>query len=222
MTPSQPLVALLASGSTTTAGQAIQVILTGIAALVAFAGVAWQLRRQRHTASVERTIALHRDLTTGEVGAARDRFTEYMWRVGAFHRQRSCHQPTFFELLGPVYADPPSTTLTEWLHEYPVDIGGVSTATPLRDLYKVLWCFERVGAALDAGLLDKVLFRDLLAHHAFWWDSLCVRIEPDDTRHRFALRHLSDASEQQVPDLRTWVTIDFPGVAAPDSPPPTG
>jgi hypothetical protein len=183
---------VFASGSTTTFGQGLQVAVTFLAAVAAFCGVRWQLRRMKAAAAVERTIELHRNLTTGEVGAARDRFTELMWRIGQARRPGSCHQPTFDELMGKRFADLSDEQVD--LTAYPEDLPGADSS-PLRDLYKVLWCFERIWAAHDASLLDGTLSDRLLAKHAIWWDQLVIGVHDADTQHRQALRDLAHALE---------------------------
>ena len=67
---------------------------TLVAFLIAAAVAVWQVRHQRSLAAVERTIALHRDLTAGEIGLSRDRLSEYMWRFGAKRGIGTCWQPT--------------------------------------------------------------------------------------------------------------------------------
>ena len=57
-------------------------VLTVSLAVVGAAIALGQLWTGLKATRVQRVIDLHRDLTTGEVGAARDRFTTLMWKHG--------------------------------------------------------------------------------------------------------------------------------------------
>lgn len=173
-----------------------------------------QLQRQRQAQGVERTIALHRDLTSGEVGAARERFTTAMWWVG----RRSgplCHQPRWPE----IDDSPPQPGD---ISKYSEGVTMNSTERPLRDLYRVLYCFERIEATLEGKAIDERLAWELLAHHTVWWDCLTANIGDGSgdelgTRHICSLRHLAawardHEKEFGLPgrtDLTTWAAKDF-------------
>lgn len=183
-----------------------------IGAVTAFLGVLvglgiawWQLSRQRQGARVARTLAFHQELTAGEVGSARDRLSMFMWTVGAARNgEFSCWQPTWPELLGaellPGQAD--------GLHRYP-DEPIYASSLPLRDLYRILWSFERIARARAADLLDDPLATEILGNHAVWWDLLCGKITEQETRYRKTLNDLAGAYRAADPKLQDWARRDF-------------
>ena len=79
----------------------------------------------------------------------------------------------------------------------------------MRDLYAVLWCFERIEAGRAGHALDTRMLRELLASHAVWWDEMTSRRSADNTRHLSSLRSLVEA--MQTPELRSWARTDFEG-----------
>jgi hypothetical protein len=161
-----------------------------------------QLRGNRQARRVDRVIQLHESLTGGEVGAARDRFTTLMWRFGDRKGPEAGrpHQPTFEELLGAHAPAPPKGSID--LARYPGDLAAIGGCIdPLQDLYKVLWCFERIDAARTHETLDSDLLVDLIGFHAAWWDRLLDQIGDDASHHRRALRDLATYCRTQRPDL---------------------
>jgi len=185
------------------------VALTGALVVVGFVA----LRREERARKVQRVIDLHRDLTTGEVGASRDRLTTLMWKHGEkVARRNQCHAPTWIEIL-------PSSTGSGGptrgaLGSYPLvqPIPGTGEAEPMRDLYSVLWCFERVNAGRAGGALDPAMLQQLIASHAIWWDEMTRNLTEQNTRHIASLRSLASALNNA--DLRDWARRDF--AAAPD------
>lgn len=180
---------------------------TILAFLVAVVIAVGQLKTQRRQLAVERTIAAHKDMTSGEAGAARDRLSEFMWREGSSVGTNSCWQPSWEQLLGAGYLEIPNHVRD--LSKYPEDIATSCEQTPLRDLYKIFWQFERVGAAYHSGLLDDRLALQMIASHVVWWDSLCARIESDKTRYRRPLAELAKAFKALDSSLTTWAQADF-------------
>jgi hypothetical protein len=184
--------------------------LGALGAVLALVAALWiakrQLREQRRLADVERTISFHRDLTTGEIGSGRDRLSEFMWRAGSQQGTNACWQPAWVELLGGKYLDLQGAAD---LSTYPEDMATGTGETPLRDLYKILWCFERIGAARDHGLLDDELAARILGNHAVWWEFLCHRVPQDSTRYRKNLADLAQHYRQLDPALETWAAKDF-------------
>ncbi len=81
--------------------------------------------------------------------------------------------------------------------------------TPLRDLYKILWCFERIRAAEYAHLLDPALSTEILGNHAVWWDHQCARIPADWTRYRKNLTDLAAHFLARDRSLVAWARADF-------------
>ena len=123
-------------------------------------------RTEEQARQVERAIAAHRDLTTGEVGAARDRLTTLLWQEGeATYSRNVCWRPYFQELLPP----------RGRLGLYHADVLGNDESEPMRDLFN-LWCFERIDAARVGEALDQDMLFRLIAHHAVWWDELLQNI----------------------------------------------
>lgn len=187
---------------------------TVVIAAIGVAAALYQQHRQHHALRVERTIALHRDLTTGEVGAARERFTTAMWWAGR-KSGLLCHQPTWEEL-----DDSPPTPGA--LAVYSAEVTGDPTERPLRDLYRVLYCFERIEKARSAGAIEDKLAWSLLGHHAVWWDCLATHITDDSTaelgtRHIESLRAFASWARTrngefdpvQPTGLTQWAESDF-------------
>lgn len=182
----------------------VVLVIVAIAAVVVALAQLWA---GQHATKVQRAIDLHRDLTTGEVGEARDRFATLMWKHGERLAGRNrCHAPTWLELLPDVLGGRDRGLLGEYRTED--KIPGADGAEPMRDLYTVLWCFERIeagraGRALDARMLDA-----LIAPHAVWWDEATRHLAVANTRHLSGLRSLAKHLESD--GLRRWVGDDFP------------
>lgn len=177
--------------------------------LVALIFAWWQLSESRKANRIQRTIAFHEALTTGEVGAARDRLATLMWAVGESLEPGACYRPTFAELLGENYSRGTRGVGRTLLDTYPPNIAEASATTPLQDLYRLLWTFERIDAAAQNGLVEKKLVSELLDHHVVWWDALADNITDDDTRHRRSLRRLANSAHSQNAGLRAWAARDF-------------
>ncbi|MDQ2958846.1 MAG: hypothetical protein M3Y42_18040 [Actinomycetota bacterium] len=165
----------------------------------------WQLSRQRQATLTARTLAFHQELTTGEVGSARDRLSMFMWTVGAARNGLfSCWQPTWPELLG-------AALLPGQAHDlqtYPAE-AIYANSLPLRDLYRIFWSFERIAQARMANLLDNSLATEILGNHAVWWDLFCSKITEQETRYRKTLEDLADAYRTADPKLEEWAQRDF-------------
>jgi len=162
-----------------------------------------QLRANERARRVDRVIQMHQSLTGGEVGAARDRFTSFMWRVGDSGESatQGPYRPTIDSLIAPAVAAPPPDGEQGRLAYYPDDLTDSGGIAPLQDLYKVLWCFERIEAARSHNTLDRDLLVNLIGFHAAWWDHLLGRISDTDSHHRRALRDLAAYCLALRPDL---------------------
>lgn len=192
-----------------------------IAAIATAVGVGLvQLRAQRRMSAIERTIVLHEVLTTGEIGNARGRLSRHMWRTAkAAGGEAVAWQPCWQELVGEQYmhvrggAD---------FSIYPQDMQASPGETPLRDLYSVLWAFERIAEADRSGLLDRELTRSMLAAHAVWWAVMCEHITVDQTRFVAGLNDL--AARYSTEDLAAWARSSFLQTTQPlpGPPRPTG
>jgi hypothetical protein len=176
-----------------------------VAALGTAGAAAWgvlyakrQVDTAAHDRQVDRVLTFHRDLTSDEVGAARNRFSQLMFRVGeeAFG-PGYCWRPTWVSLL-PI--DPNMRSPGRTLAIYPSDIAGYGDGghLPLNDLRAVLWCFERIEEARhrDASLDDDLL-ASLLGYHAVWWNLLCQRLEPQGGGHLRSLISLAAWMEEK-------------------------
>jgi len=180
-----------------------------VGVLVAF----WQVRAGQTAIKVQRVIDLHANLTTGEVGNARSRFTALMWKHG--ERQagfNACHLPRWVEILPELT---PEGRIRGSLAVYSESeaIATSQDAEPLRDLYAVLWCFERIEAGRAGGALDKRMLVELVAPHAIWWDSLTQQISEMDTLHVQGLRRLAKelkgVKAVRTMGLQEWADRDF-------------
>jgi hypothetical protein len=181
-------------------------IVVAITAIVAAIAAIIQIRVGQKAVRVQRTIDLHRDLTTGEVRAARDRFTALMWRHGEARAGRNvCHVPSWTELLTDVLGGGERGELGEYRPED--KIAGAEGAEPMRDLYAVLWCFERIEAGRAGRALDRRLLAELIASHAVWWDELTRRLTSENTTHVKSLRSLAESLA--TPELLLWARRDF-------------
>ena len=178
---------------------AIAAVGTAGAALLGLRYARRQIDSVSHDHRVDRVLDFHRDLTTGDVGDARSRFSELMFRVGeeAFGAGH-CWRPTWNSLLPPdPKADVHSDTKRR-LGLYPDDIIGGERHRPLDDLRSVLWCFERIEEARNRGAsLDEPLLVSLIGYHAVWWDLLCKRLTRDGGGHIFSLVRLAEWMEEK-------------------------
>ena len=187
------------------AGTVAALVVAGVVALV-------QVAAQRRQQLIERTILAHRDITTGEAWGARDRLSEFMWRRGSSNGSYLCWQPTYADLQGASYGRLSDAAVD--VSRYPDDLQPANGQTPIRDLYLILWQFERVGVAYRAGLLDDTLAAQMLASHFVWWNVFCARITVADTKYREGLKVLADEFARREPALYEWALADF--AARPD------
>ena len=186
-----------------------EALIAAVGWLAAAAVAWWQLRANRSATKVQRTIGFHEVLTTGEVGAARDRLATLMWFLGDRIEPGRCHRPTFAELLGTTYSRGSSSAAGIDLSSYPEDVVPDAGTTPLQDLYRLLWTFERIEAAEKHGLVDADLVAEMLNHHIVWWDTLASEISDDDTRHRKSLARLAADARARSSTLHAWAAADF-------------
>jgi hypothetical protein len=183
----------------------MDIVFALIAFIAAVVALLQYLASQR-AIRVQRVIDLHKDLTTGEVGAARDRFTTLMWKHGEKLAGRNqCHAPSWDEILPDVLGGGSRGLLGRYRAED--EIAGFEDAEPMRDLYAVLWCFERVEAAREGRALDGRMLSKLLARHAVWWNVLTRQLTPSDTIHLASLRSL--AANVSTPAIQEWADKDF-------------
>lgn len=171
-------------------------IATTVAALTAIGGViyAWlQIRTAKQARRVDRVLALHEEFSTGEIAAARSRFSEFMWRAGeaafgikderwAEFKKGWCWQPTWTSLYppSPGCRDEVASQCQRFLGTYPEDMPDASKTRPLYDLRQVLWCLERIYDACQHKKenLDKDLLVSLIGWHVVWWKLVTRRLNP--------------------------------------------
>ncbi len=126
---------------------------------------------------VDRTLALHAELTTGDVGAARVRLARQLRDLGRagvhVNRPGLVAQVTWDELL------------TDRVNNYLLEVDRAHK--PYRDAGAVLRVFERADAANRAGALDSALFHQLICHHGYWWAIALRKREGEPWASRDAL-----------------------------------
>ncbi len=110
------------------------------------------LGADRHDKQVDRVLALHSELVTGEVQSSRIRLIDHLRRRGG---GIYVHEATRDDL----QKDPR-------LSAYDVK----SEYTPLHDANTVLRFFERANAAIKARTVYEPLFHELILRYALWWD----------------------------------------------------
>jgi hypothetical protein len=178
-----------------------------------------QITTAVHDRKVDRAIACHADLTTGEVGAARNRFSQLMFRVGEETLgPMRCWRPTWLSLLPRVQGFDDEANDSRCLGEYPADMLGAQGHLPLEDLRMVLWCFERIDEARRReSMLDERLLVSLIGYHVAWWNLLCARLEQGVSGHLYSLQQLAIWVEEQGwrgdarNEFRPEPEQDFPG-----------
>jgi hypothetical protein len=165
---------------------------TVAAAITAIVGVAYaarQLSDAKKARKVDRVLELHREFSTGEIAAARSRFSELMWRAGelAFgltnesisnidFRMGYCWQPTWRSLYPSTSECEGASTFERFLGVYPDGIPGAEESRPLYDLRKVLWSFERINDALSENLQEDLIL-SLFGWHVVWWEIVTRRLD---------------------------------------------
>jgi len=180
-------------------------VITAAAACGGAAAALWGLRYAKgliDTAvsdrQVDRVLALHHDWTTGEVGDARVRFSELMYRAGeeAFG-PRKCWRPDWESLIPPNPAVPKDVRTARFLGYYPEDMLSGRGNRPIHDLRQVLWCFDRMNEARKrASSLDEDLLISLMGHSVVWWNLLCGRLETLAGGHVYSLMQLASWMEE--------------------------
>jgi hypothetical protein len=149
--------------------------LSTIAVVLALALAVVTLRTDVKDRQVDRTLALHAELTSGEINDARLRLADHLRKNGT--RNPSDHRM-------------PMRVSIEELHSS----RGIGTygpkiqSNPKDDLSKILRYFERVRLVRDARSADDPLFVELIGRHAGWWN--CVLVRDSSRGSRRALMQL--------------------------------
>ena len=180
--------------------------ITAVAACGAAGAALWGLqyaRRQIDTAvkarQVDRVLALYKDFTSGEVGAARDRFSDLMFRTGerAFGA-RKCWRPDLESLIPSHSGVENSLSSSRFLGAYPPDMVDGVGKRPIQDLRQVLWCFDRINEARKGhSSLDEQLLISLMGHQVIWWNLLCARLVTIEASHVYSLVQLASWMEEK-------------------------
>jgi hypothetical protein len=179
--------------------------ISAVAAIGAAGAALWGLRYGKglidsavNDRRVDRVLAMHQDFTSGEVGAARIRFCELMYRVGeeAFG-PRKCWRPDWESLIPPNPAVSEEVAARRFLGSYPADMTGAQQHRPIHDLRQVLWCVDRINEARKRETsLDERLLVSLMGHPVVWLSLLCGRLEVQEAGHLGALRQLAGWMEE--------------------------
>lgn len=127
---------------------------------------------------VDRVLRLHAEFSTGEIAAARNRFSELMWRAGeSAFGLHTCWRPTWASIYPPGLGCGDEINRSRFLGAYPEDMHA-ATHRPIHDLRKVLWCLGRVNVARrDEDALREQLIVGLLGWEVIWWSLVCGRLE---------------------------------------------
>lgn len=172
-----------------------------------------------HDRQVDRVLDLHVAFTTGEVGEARNRFGELMYRVGeeAFG-PRKCWRPDWESLIPPNPAVSEGVGVARFLGAYPSDMLHAQDHRPIHDIRKVLWCFDRINEARKReASIDEQLLVTLMGHAVTWYRLLCGRLESREGAQLYSLMELAEWMEEHGwrndPRNEHWKTPenDFPG-----------
>lgn len=173
----------------------------------------------RKMAEVDRTLELHRDFSSGDVGDARWRFIAFMHFLGERSKgEGQCYQPTWDQLLPPVGAEKVDLSNDRGsLARYSIAVDNRwQNAEPLHDLYTVLYYFKRVLGAIQHQTIDAELLRQLIGSHVEWWYVLCGKLTKDNSILMIPLRDLATYDWGASDSQRERVNLQFFGTANPD------
>jgi hypothetical protein len=181
-------------------------VLATIAACAAATAAIWGLRYAKGLLDtavkdrrVDRVLALHHEITTGEIAAARNRFNELMYRAGedAFGLGK-CWRPDWDSLVPPNPAVSKELNKRRFLSTYPAFMVSGTGHTPIHDLRLVLWSFDRVNEARKReASLDEDLLVSLMGYSVVWWSLMCGRLEPKRGGHVKSLLDLASWMQQK-------------------------
>jgi hypothetical protein len=143
---------------------------TGI--LVALVLAMITLDADRHDKKVDRVLALHQELVTGEIEGCRIRLIDHL-------RKRGGGRSILAVTRGDLVKDPRLSSYD-----------GTSAYTPFHDANTILRFFERANAAVKARTVNEPLFHELIIRHALWWD-MALRSSSTPWVGRFALDELT-------------------------------
>jgi len=175
-------------------------VITAVAASGGAVAAIWGLRYAKglidvavRDRQVDRVLALYQDFTTGEVAAARTRFSELMYRVGEEEfGPRQCWRPDWESLIPPSPVADDIANRRRFLGAYPDDMVSGIGQRPINDLLQVLWCLDRINEARKGeDSLDEHLLVSLLGHPVTWWSLMCGRLESREGAQLYPLIELA-------------------------------
>lgn len=187
----------LSAGTFAAYAGAVQAIGVLFAIIIAVTALQNDSRDRR----VDRTMELHRELTTDRLGEARRRLGAHLRMHG------SSEHPVKSVLMSALRDD-------ESLSVYQPPISG---GDPFDDLNQIIRFFERCWMALIRGSVDQPIFAELIGQQAAWWDLALIQ---DHTNARQYLSELSiwaagyaASNAGKYPNLADWGRTrryDFP------------
>jgi hypothetical protein len=191
-------IAFLTSQKFSSYASAIQALGILIAIIIAVT----TLRSDSRDRKVDRTLALHEELSTGSVGSARRRLGLHIREIGG--------------LQNPITG----VLITDFR-----DANGISTysppfnneSDPYTDAELIVRFFERCRMVLYSESIDELIFVKLIGRQAAWWDNA---FSPDGTNARRALAEVSEwatafaeSHKERFPYFANWGNTrkyDFP------------
>lgn len=153
-----------------------------------------QVRIDEAARQVDRVLSLHAEFSTGDIAAARARFSELMWRAGeAAFGPNKCWRPTWQNIYPPSPGCTDATRSIRFLGTYPADMMA-GDHRPLHDLRQVLWCLGRINVARrdEENALNESLVIGLLGWEVIWWSFVCERLSGRRGAILQPLRELAD------------------------------
>jgi hypothetical protein len=110
------------------------------------------LDADRHDKQVDRVLALHQELVTGDIEGCRIRLIDHLRKRGGGRYVQTVTRDD-------LQKDPRLSSYD-----------GPSGHTPFHDANTLLRFFERANAAIKAKTVNEPLFHELIIRHALWWD----------------------------------------------------
>jgi hypothetical protein len=191
------VIAVLAVGVTGAMSHDSYNALTGglqaIGVVIALGLGAATLMRDSHDKRLDRVLALHQELMTGDLWRARHRLVAHLGRLGRAGRTRIVTREE-------LRSDP---ELSHYLD--------VPDARPLDDADLLMRFFERANAARTGTAVEQRLFADLIGRHSLWWDLAFARDDQWLTRQgltdlaTWCTSYVRDTASRR-PDLLQWLT----------------
>jgi arsenate reductase len=194
----------------------IQVVLVTASLLFAYQA----LRADNHDRRVDRVLALHNELTIGDVNEGRSRLARHLRTHGPGEERPTRASKAQLEsdpVLSHYGRRPRVARLPTGLR-----IRHFEGPAPATDLARILRTFERARSVQMANSAFDPLMADLLGRHAVWWDEAIVF---DDRATRLALREFANWStdyarmhRQKYSYLEGWFTYVSSDFGRPTNP----